>query len=146
MFILQKMLRCLLPPSLQLLCNKSCKCSPRCTGVIILVSVLRNTVDIHVIFIMVSWIGSNFGITDFTVMRSFDVFFDVSPNKLLKKNRVTGDLRRHDANVSVMILIQGYWYVWYGIFSLLTDYYIQRIIMNTPCNLRWRFLNLSVAA
>ena len=63
-------------------------------------------------------------------MQSFDVFFDDSPNKLLKKNQVTGDLKRHDANVTIMIiLLQVNWYEW--IFDLLIHCYIQRIIIWT---------------
>ena len=38
------------------------------------------------------------------VTRSFDVFFDLRPNKRLSKNREAGDLRRHRAHYDVNVM------------------------------------------
>ena len=38
------------------------------------------------------------------VTRSFDVFFDLRPNKRLNKNGEAGDLRRHCAHYDVIVM------------------------------------------
>ena len=38
------------------------------------------------------------------VTRSFDVFFDLRPNKRLSKQRETGDSRRHHAHYDVIVM------------------------------------------
>ena len=44
------------------------------------------------------------------VTRSFDVFFDLRPNKRLSNNREAGDLRRHRGHydVNVMVITDTY--------------------------------------
>ena len=39
------------------------------------------------------------------VTRSFDVFFDLRPNKQLRNNGEAGDLRRHPAHYDVIVTI-----------------------------------------
>ena len=39
------------------------------------------------------------------VTRSFDVFFDLRPNKRLSKHCEAGDLRRHHAHYGVIVMI-----------------------------------------
>ena len=38
------------------------------------------------------------------VTRSFDVFFDLRPNKQLSKNREAGDFRRNHAHCDVIVM------------------------------------------
>ena len=46
------------------------------------------------------------------VTRSFDVFFDLHLNKGWVNNRVAGDLRRHRAHYSVIVMTNLRTYVW----------------------------------
>ena len=41
------------------------------------------------------------------VTRNFDVFFDLRLNKRLSKNRDAGDLRRHQANHDVTVMLSA---------------------------------------
>ena len=47
------------------------------------------------------------------VTRSFDVFFDLCPNKQLSKQSA-GDLRRCRAHYDVTVMILTRWYMWAG--------------------------------